>query len=197
MNKEFRKNGNLVITATRIGAPGTDLPFELFGAIDGAIDVVKSGILSAYVPQKSIIGTPVGTEKVVKVLANGDVDFVDLATGLGVRLSCKKIPYAVLLQKIASMGKADQVAYILSNIKLGYTHEDTIAEDLLFESRGIFGDTETQPIAPNDFFDKDQQQSNIIDITEIVELTPATSMSAYLAGSETKVTFNLTMNEVA
>lgn len=195
----FSKRGDLEITVTRIGTAGVTapkLPIQLFGSIDGVAFLGQEGILAGYVPAYD--GDNTADKKAYFDHVTGDLLITDNsgASEVGVRISCDKIPYKTLLKHIENEGKSSSSSILIENTQLSYNTLKSISNSLTIRDRGIFSEENKSTISLRTSFDKDQQQAQIIDVTEIIEVMPSTSIDSFMSPEESLLSFNFTMSKI-
>ena len=189
----IKTGGSFTVTVTRVGAGTDDLPFQLFGALDGALKYKQDGALASYPP--ALFDTT-ASNTVTRVTETGAVQFIDTVTGNGVTVACSKIPYHAFLEFLASQGTPNDPIAILASTKISYNVDASRQEQLSVKNRGYFETLGDQNIDIDDYFSPDQQQSKIILIDEVINIAPATKINSTLKGTESELVFTFKMQIV-
>ena len=181
-----KMSGSIAIVAKRIGAGTAEFPIEIFGASNGSYLQDNGGSLASY--KQFDDKTLADNDNAIGFLPNGNLTFgvwdaTSKAIDEGIEISCKRVSYKELLIRM----RLD--AFMVSNIKVSYSVLASISEDLKIVSNNIFGDEDKQTFSMIDSFDKDQQQSKIIDIEEVFPVDESTVISSTLVGTETELTY--------
>lgn len=189
----IKTGGSFTVTVTRLGAGTADLPFQLFGALDGALQYKQDGDLADYPPA---LKDTTSSDTVTREIETGAVQFIDTVTGNGVQVSCSKIPYASFLEFLASQGTPNEAVAVLASTKISYNVDASRQEQLAVKNRGYFETLGDQNIDIDDYFSPDQQQSKIILIDEVINIAPATKINSILKGTESELVFTFKMQIV-
>lgn len=189
----IKTGGSFTITVTRLGSGTADLPYQLFGALDGALQYKQDGALASYPPA---LKDTTSSNTVTREIETGAVQFIDTVTGDGVEVACSKIPYAAFLDFLASQGEPNSPVAVLASTKISYNVDASRQEQLSVKNRGYFETLGDQNIDIDDYFSPDQQQSKIILIDEVINVAPATKINSVLKGTESELVFTFKMQIV-
>ena len=190
--QNIQTSGSFTITVTRVGSTGNKVPFQLFGALDGVATVKQDkGVLSTYVPGIYATG---GETKVARWTVDGDLEIIDTATNEGVLVEAAKIPYHSLIDFIAAQNTPNGLALISSNTKFAYSQENSRSEVWKVRNRSYYEDLNENSTTPEDYFSANQEQSNIVNVSKMLEISPATKLDALMSENETKLTFTFSLS---
>lgn len=194
MNCDLMKTGgSFTVTVKRLGGGAADLPYQLFGALDGALKVAQEGALAAYPP--ALLDTT-SSNTVTRVNEAGAVQFINTVTGDGVEVASSKIPYNVFLEFLSAQGTPNAPILVLASTKVSYNVDASRTEQLAIKNRGYFETLGDNNIDIDDYFSPDQQQSKIIMIDEVINVAPATKINSTLKGTESELTFTFKMQVI-
>jgi len=192
---DIKKQGSFTIVVDRIGT-GTDaIPFQLFGALDGVHKTAQTrGGLINFIPEQ-FRGTSTATTT-ARFQPDGSLEILDTATGNGVSIQANKIPYQSLLEFIKAQCKPEETALVIANTKLTYSTETSRSEQLTVRDRSYFEELKDTNYDIEDYFEPDQEQSLVLNIPEIINITPATKIDSDMVADENRLTFTFTMQVV-
>jgi len=189
-NSEITTQGSFTLRVRRIGATGTTLPYQLFGALDGSHQIRQTGILQPFVPAAFATN---GETMVSRINVDGNLEIIDTATGNGVEISTNKVPYYTLLQFLIAETTPNDMAIKIAKTKLTYTVEESRQEQLLIRNRSYFEDLQAKPIDIDDYFEANQEQSLIVNIPEMIYINPVTKIDSTMSANETLLVFTFTL----
>lgn len=191
----IKTGGSFTIVVDRIGAVGTELPFQLFGASDGvhAVDQAE-GSVKDFSPALFLNG--VAKDKVARFNTAGDLEIIDTNTGLGVKVSCSRIPYKTLLELIKSQSTPNAVALTTASTKITYTKESSRSQQLSVRGRSYFETLGNKNYEIDEHFKENQEQSNIVRINEVIDIMPVTKIDSFMSDDENKLIFTFSLQVV-
>ncbi len=105
-------------------------------------------------------------------------------------ISCKEIPYRSFLKALEdSVIKIDRV-------RMTYKNQDTLSEIWNLAGRSMFGATDGNDLIPTDYFEPNQQQANVIDVTQPLIIDGETALNSIMPVGESLISYICSVTEV-
>ena len=192
----IKTSGSFTIVVDRIGAVGTEVPYQLFGASDGIHAVENNGVLAGFIPEVHANGA--SPAKVAQFNSKGELEIIDDNGGspIGVRISASKIPYKTLLELIKSQSKPLDVALTTASTKITHTVDSSRSQQLSVRNRSYFQTLQDTNYDLDDYFSENQEQSTIVRVDEVIDIMPVTKIDSLMSSDETKLVFTFTLQVV-
>lgn len=218
--KDSKENGTLTLVVTKFGNLTEDLKFQLFGAITGIHQAKNSGDFPNFNPIKGdtasgflldaikaqtaasadfaayklLIANALSTvynESLYtkRVAFNENGDLVIYATrSSGVIISCQEMSYQQLLKTL------EVSTMIVSNIQMNYNEQVQLNRKLDFRRISMLGGKSNNDLTPQRYFKKEQNQSGIVDITEIFAVDSSLEINTTFFEDETEISYILSVS---
>jgi hypothetical protein len=170
-----------------------DLTVELFNALNSFV-IKQNGNYSngtyTMIPQESIEGLAAAGLGIVGYDKTGTLVITssDVAVHATCKVSCQQFPYKGLVLSSATN------KFLIHSIRLTVTNDPQIDNQIVYRKSSFLGSKKENPITPRSWFNPEQQQGKIVDITKLNWLINAESGLEYRinAGETVKMTFTIT-----
>lgn len=98
-------------------------------------------------------------------------------------ISCKELPYKSFLKAL------EDAVIKIDRVRFKFGDQNTIDEVWNIAGLSMFGSTDGNDIIPTDFFDPNQQQSNVIDVNQPLIIDGETALNTILPEDENQVSY--------